>query len=132
LLERAANLVKGKILAVVEDLIFASKIKGTAEALGLDLTICSKELVGTLELFRRVRPDGAVIDLQNRRLDPVRLIEELKSDGDLKLIKLIAFYPHVETRLKDQAEMAGCDQVITRASFTSKLPQLLDSVFGRT
>jgi CheY-like chemotaxis protein len=112
------------ILAVVDDMFFASKIRATAEAVGAEISFLrSKEKL--LEKARESRPELVVVDLHNEKLDPVALATDLKADEQLREIKLLGFFSHVHTDLQRSALAAGFDQVIPRSVFARDLAQIL-------
>ena len=114
----------GKIIAVVDDLFFASKIRGTAEALGVTTSFARKVSV-MLEAARRDRPSLIICDLHSQKVDPMDLAKQLKADEQLRSIPLLGFFSHVQIELQRQAEAAGFDQVIPRSSFTNNLAEII-------
>jgi CheY-like chemotaxis protein len=65
------------------------------------------------------------VDLHNQRIDPVALARELKADEELRDIRLLGFFSHVQTELQRSALSAGFDQVIPRSVFARDLPEIL-------
>ena len=112
------------IIAVVDDLFFASKIRGTAVELGVTVTFARK-LDVLVETARRDQPSLIICDLHSQKVDPILLARELKADENLRSITLLGFFSHVQTELQRQAEAAGFDQVMPRSAFTKNLAQLL-------
>jgi CheY-like chemotaxis protein len=113
-----------KVIAVVDDLFFASKIRGTAEQLGV--TVSFPRAIDTLmEAALRDQPALIICDLHATRIDPIALARQLKTDEHLRSIPLLGFFSHVQTELQQQAEQAGFDQVIPRSAFTKRLPEIL-------
>lgn len=114
---------KGRIIAVVDDLFFASKINETAKRMGVRV-----EFVTTEEaVMRRAaeRPSLIIVDLNLNSMQPLPLITKLKGDPELKGTSILAFVSHVQGELKLQAQEAGCDMVLARSSFSQNLPQIL-------
>ncbi|HKE58067.1 MAG TPA: hypothetical protein VKB46_15245 [Pyrinomonadaceae bacterium] len=112
------------VLAIVDDLFFASKIRATAEALGVTITFPrSKELL--LQKARETRPDLVLIDLHHQRFDPVEAAASLKADAELQVIPLLGFFSHVQTELHRRALEAGVDQVVPRSIFSRDLATIL-------
>ena len=112
------------IIAVVDDLFFASKIRGTAEELGITVSFARNASV-TLDAVRRDRPSLIICDLHSQKVDPMDLAKQLKADEQLRSIPLLGFFSHVQTELQQQAEAAGFDQVVTRSAFTKRLAEIL-------
>jgi CheY-like chemotaxis protein len=110
------------IIAVVDDMFFASKIRAVAEAVGVEISFPrSKEA-----LIEKARGAQLIlVDLHNQKFDPVGLANELKADEQLRTIPLIGFFSHVQTELQRNAQAAGFDQVLPRSRFVQDLPGLL-------
>ena len=117
------------ILALVEDLIFLSKIEETAKVLGIPV-----QAAGVADVVARVRGNpvrGLLIDLNHRSGRAVELIEQLKSEGGTAAIPLVGFLSHVQTDLAASARAAGCDMVLARSAFVKQLPELLANLEGQ-
>jgi PleD family two-component response regulator len=112
------------VLAIVDDMFFASKIRATAEAVGVEVSF-PRSVEKVVEKAREVKPGLIVVDLHNSKLDPVALATELKSNEDLQAIKLLGFFSHVHTDLQRNAVAAGYDQVVPRSVFARDLAQIL-------
>ena len=114
------------ILAVVDDLIFLSKIQETAKILGV-----SVEAVGVPVAGSRVRESnasGLLIDLNHRSGTAVEVIERLKSDPAAAAVPVVGFLSHVQAELADSARRAGCDIVLPRSAFVKQLAQVLEKL----
>ena len=97
--------MSAKILAAVDDIFFAAKIRGTAESLGVSVA------------FPR--------DAQTGKHDPFTLAERLRSDERLRGVPIVGFFSHVETVLQRRAEAAGIDHVMPRSLFTRRLADIV-------
>lgn len=110
------------VIAVVDDMFFASKIRATAEALGVNVSFMrSKEAV--IEKLAQTQPDLILVDLHNQKLDPVELAKEIKTRESS--VTLLGFFSHVEVELQRNALSAGFDRVIPRSIFARDLGQIL-------
>jgi len=89
------------VISVVDDMFFASKIRAVAEAAGVEISF--------------PRSGEAVVSKAR----------EIKSHEDLRDIRLLGFFSHVQTELKNNAVAAGFDQVIPRSVFARDLEQIL-------
>ena len=116
-----------RIIAVVDDMFFASKIRAVAESLGTDLTF-TRSLESLLEKAREKKPDLIVVDLHNQKTSPIAIAEQLRSDPHLKEVELLGFFSHVEVELQRQAKEAGYSQVLPRSVFARDLPSILGEV----
>ncbi|SRR5713226_2799644 len=112
------------VIAVVDDLFFASKIRGTAEQLGVAVSF-PRNADGVIAAALRDQPAMIICDLHSTRIDPIELAKRLKADEQLRSIPLLGFFSHVQTELQHQAEQAGFDRVIPRSAFTKHLADIL-------
>ena len=118
-------------ISVVDDMFFASKIRAVAEAAGVEISFPrSQEAV--VAKARETKPGLIVVDLHNQRIDPVALARELKADEELRRIKLLGFFSHVQTELKKNALSAGFDEVIPRSVFARDLAGILAADYTDT
>ena len=112
------------VIAVVDDLFFASKIRGTAEHLGVTVSF-QRASDALIEAALRDQPALIICDLHATRIDPIELAKSLKADDRLRSVPLLGFCSHVQTELQQRAEQAGFDQVLPRSAFTKHLPEIL-------
>jgi CheY-like chemotaxis protein len=113
-----------KITAIVNDLIFMTKIRNTAEYFGLSVAFVGSEsqvdhYLKDCELI--------LIDLENDFLDSLALIERIKADPETSAVKLIGYLSHVNTPLRARALAAGCDDVLSRFEFNSNVREILQA-----
>ena len=113
-----------KIIAVLDDLFFSSKIREAAKSLDIDLEFV-KNTNGLKEKITTAAPSLIIFDLNSRAGHPLEIIESIKSSSDLKQIPVIGFLSHVQTELKEKAAMAGCDLVVPRSRFSKDLREIL-------
>lgn len=112
------------ILAVVDDLMFTSKIKATARQLGVDVTF-ARSSDAALAGMRTGSPALVILDLNNPRTDPLGTVAMMKGDPALASIHTVGFVSHVQTDLIDAARAAGVDEVLARSAFTARLAEIL-------
>jgi CheY-like chemotaxis protein len=112
-------------LLLTRDLMFLSKVTGTAAALGFRI-----ETVGAIgELQSRAeatRPRAVFIDLAAAEFDPRAVLERLNIEPRPLVI---AFGSHVDVERLELARAAGCDEVLPRSRFSANLPELLRQIF---
>jgi hypothetical protein len=119
------------IVYLAADLIWASKIKGTADALGLpcrpvrtmDMLEARLAENGVKAFVADLVAEPAIEMIQRARREPV-------APGE-RPIRIVAFGPHVEREKLQQARDAGADDVLTRGHFDHHLDELLISLAGR-
>ena len=108
-----------RVLAVIPDLFFATKVAATAKALGVEL-----ELVPPPRATVRASeapPSLLLLDLHAP--DAVALVAALKAA--FPTLPVVGFYSHVETALRASALAAGADAALPRSQFVGKLAALL-------
>lgn len=121
------------LLYFAADLIWASKIKATAEALGL---ACRP--VRTLEMLEARLADSPVrallldLDAPEMALTLLaRLRGENATDAEKKL-RVVAFGPHVQKDVLQAARDGGATDVLTRGALEHNLEEVLLALAGRT
>jgi CheY-like chemotaxis protein len=114
-------MVHGLLLS--DDLIFTSRIVGTARELGL--TMKAARSVGTLEaLVRQEAPSCVLLDLAFPGLPLLDLMQQLRALCP-QMPRVVAYGPHVDVVGLRAAREAGCDPVLPRSKFVEDLPHLL-------
>lgn len=110
------------IFALVDDIFFASKIRATAEALGVTVQFLrSKDLL--VKKLGDTTSALIIVDLHNQSVDAVELATEVTTlAGD---VFLLGFFSHVEVDLQRQAIAAGFNRVIPRSVFAKDLGEIL-------
>lgn len=116
-----------RIVAVVDDLIFVSKIQQTAKLLGVEVETVSPEKLESLEAPAAV----IILDLNHRAGRALETLRALKANPSTQGIPVIGFLSHVEADLAAAARQAGCDVLMARSAFTRELPQLLFKYGGK-
>jgi CheY-like chemotaxis protein len=110
-------------LLLCDDLIFTSRITGTARDLGL--TVKAAASVDRLrDLAKSQTPICIIIDLGNPGLVIEDLIGWLRENCPA-LPRVVAYGSHVDTATLRRAREAGCDPVLPRSKFVEELPQAL-------
>ena len=112
------------ILAVLDDLMFTSKIKTTASGLGVAV-VFARSAEGALAEMHKTTPQLVIFDLNNARTRPLEIVAAMKADPALADIPTIAYASHVMTELIEEARRAGVGQVMARSLFTQKLADIL-------
>ncbi len=112
------------IIAVVDDMFFVSKIRAVAEAVGVEISF-PRSREALVQKARETKPRLIVVDLHNQKIDSHALANEIKADEQLRDIRLLGFFSHVQTELQRNAIAAGFDQVIPRSAFARDLGKIL-------
>jgi CheY-like chemotaxis protein len=111
------------VLALVDDLLFSSKIRGALQPSGV-LVQFVRQRDAALTAIRENRPALVILDLDRSSLDPIGVIRELKADAALRDTRLVGFVSHVNADRIAEARAAGIDQVLARSAFFQSLPQM--------
>jgi len=112
------------VLAVVDDLMFTSKIKTTARQVGVDIAF-ARSSEAALAGMRAKPPALVILDLNNSRTDPLGTVAAMKGDPTLASIPTVGFVSHVQAELIDAARAAGVDDILARSAFTARLAEIL-------
>lgn len=112
------------VLALVDDLMFRSKIKSTAAQVGVDVTFAASR-DAALEVMKNAAPTLLVVDLNSRRMDPIEAIAAVKQDSTLGHVRVVGFVSHMDVNTIAAARAAGTDDVMARSAFVAQLPELL-------
>lgn len=110
------------IVALVSDLIFESRIRGTAGHCGAAVAVVrtADALIAQASGARSV-----LIDLDAPGLDSVATIQRLKAEPNGP--RIVGFVSHVHVELRRAALAAGADEVLPRSVFVERLPSMLAS-----
>jgi PleD family two-component response regulator len=116
--------MKRRVLAAVDDIFFASKIRGAAESLGVEYD-SARTVESAIDKAKANVPNVLIADLHSQRCNPFALAESFKGDAELRDIPLVGFFSHVQTEVRERALAAGYDRVLPRSAFTLRLPEIL-------
>ena len=100
-----------------DDLLFTSRISGTARDLGLDLKV-ARTATELSQLVKAQSPACVIVDLHHDELNLAALVPELRQLGRCMLV---GYGSHVATEVLKQARAAGCDVVLPRSQFVERL-----------
>ena len=111
------------VVAVVDDLMFLSRIREAAKRQGVEVRAV-RTAADALAACR----DGArlvIADLDSLRLPVLEAISAIAGDPALPAVALVGFYSHVETDRAREARAAGCRLTLPRSAFVRQLDDLL-------
>ena len=115
----------GSAIGVVlsDDLMFSSRITGTARSLGL--TIKPARTIEILENHvRQASPCCVILDLAFPTLQLADLLDWLRKSC-APMPRVVAYGSHVDAAGLKAAWDAGCDVVLPRSAFVEQLPHKL-------
>lgn len=111
-----------RAVLLTSDLIFSTKVTGTARALGLEIAVAA-DVEKAAELCCGEPPGCVFIDLGLPGLEISSVVSRLRSAAGT--VPTVAYGSHVDKARLDQARVAGCDEVLPRSKFSAELPALL-------
>jgi CheY-like chemotaxis protein len=111
-------------IAVVDDLIFQTKISATSRALGIELHT-ARDVAGLLQLLDRHAAPLVMVDLNL----PDRAGSEAiaAAAAHARHPRIIAFVSHVQADLAQAGLAAGAHDVMPRSRFSLQLAELLQA-----
>ena len=116
----------GPVVALVDDLMFVSRIREAAKAHGLDVR--SVRRVGDLIEACRGGARLVFVDLDSARLPVAEALAALGAEAARPPV--VGFFSHVHVERARQAREAGIDQALPRSAFVDRLPSLLAEAAG--
>ncbi len=114
----------GRCIAIVSDMIFTTRITGTAEKVGTKCKIV-KDAGALQDALESNEPGTVLVDMNCDGISPEEAIRTVKSQ--YPNARVVAFFSHVQTDLMEQAKAAGADDAWPRSAFVQRLPELFAS-----
>jgi len=112
------------VIAGVSDLMMASKIRSAAAGTGVEVRFVPDN-ASLLEAARAGGPGLVLLDLDDRRIEPVAVLAAIRSDQALASLRVLGFVSHVRADRIAAAREAGIDEVLARSAFVARLSDLL-------
>jgi CheY-like chemotaxis protein len=110
-------------LLLSDDMMFTSRITGTARDLGLSIKP-ARSVEALTALIPQSCPSCIIIDLANPGLQLSEFMNSLRSSCT-PMPRVVAYGSHVDTATLRAARDAGCDIVLPRSKFVEELPRAL-------
>ena len=108
------------VVYLVRDLLFVSKIRETADQLGVPVAPARDP-----ESLRDAARDARLVIVDLRRPDALSALELLAADPAAAAVPSVGFVDHERTDVMDAARARGCGTVLAKGRFASELPALL-------
>jgi len=118
-----------RILALVDDLLFASRIEGTLGALGYMV----RSIPATVEaasIAREWRPDAVVVSFGAPFSDWEGAIRAIRAEPALGMVPVLAFGPHVDRAGRATALEAGAMRAVTNGTFFNRMADVVAALLG--
>ena len=118
-----------RVLALVPDLMFGSKVVEMLGSAGHEVDLIAQEH----EAWDAAdAADVLVVDLATEELDGVTLVDTLRADGELHSTRTLGFYAHVDDDARRRAEGVGFDLVVPRSRMAREGAELVAGLVGAT
>lgn len=116
-----------RVVALVPDLLFGSRLISMLEDAGHDVALCSQED----ETWAQAQDaDALIVDLTTDEVDGATLVDSMRAGGELRGTGTLAFYSHVDVPTRRRAEEVGFDLVVPRSRMAREGASLVESVLG--
>jgi PleD family two-component response regulator len=115
------------ILAVLDDLLFTSKIRNAAAHAGTTIRF-ARSSADALAEMRQAVPSIVIFDLNSARTEPLATLAAMKSDAALATIPTLGFASHLQSDVINAAKSAGMDEVLARSAFAMRLSEIIRDV----
>ena len=112
-----------RVLALVDDLLFLSRIREAARGVGAEV----RAVRGPADLLAAARQGAGLVlvDADGSRLPWADAVRALRADPSLASLPVVAFLSHVHADRAEAARAAGCARVLARGAFVQDLPGLI-------
>ncbi len=110
-----------RVVALVPDLLFGSKVLEMLQSQGHDARLCAQEADARQALAEGA--DALVVDLASGSLDGIHLAA---SGG----VPALGVYSHVDVATRERAEAAGVTLVVPRSRFVREGPALVERLLA--
>jgi len=111
------------VIALVEDLLFTSRIREAARGAGVDVRTVRR----ADDAVAGLRSGAALllVDADSDRLPWAEAIATARREPSLAAVPIVAFLSHVHAGRAAAARAAGAGQALARSAFVQELPRLL-------
>jgi CheY-like chemotaxis protein len=116
--------LRARIVAVVNDLMFGSKIRAAARQHDIPITFARSSAA----LHEHAAHAALLLlDLNTRWLDAATEIRALKTNAATRHARIIAFGSHVDSDALIAAKEAGADRVMANSAFVKEMGSLIQT-----
>lgn len=120
---------RGPAVLLIDDMIFSTKVAGTARQVGLQ-TLSHRGVDGLADRLAEADARLLIVDLDFRGGDAIEAITAIRADERLADLVIVAYGSHVAADRLEAADQAGADHVMPRSAFSQHLPRLLSGYAG--
>jgi DNA-binding NarL/FixJ family response regulator len=122
-----------RVLALVPDLLFGSRVQGSLTAAGHEAQLIGDEArlrECLADDARDARPAVLVVDLTDASFDGAAIVGRLAAERMLDGVRTLAFFSHVDSEVGERARAAGFDLVIPRSRMAREGAHLVGRLAG--
>jgi DNA-binding response OmpR family regulator len=116
------------VAAVVEDLLFLSRIREAARVARID--VVTARTPEALVAAVRAGASLVLVDADSQRLAWAEAIRSLRGEAVHAAVPVVAFLGHVNVDHAALARESGASRVLARSTFVAELPTLLREAAG--
>lgn len=111
------------VIALVDDLMFLSRIREAARGAALDVKAARK----SQDVLDGARAGACLLllDLDSTRLHWAETVAMVRADPALTTLPIVGFLSHVNADTAREARAAGLTHVLARSAFVHELPEIL-------
>ncbi|MCX6385443.1 MAG: hypothetical protein NTV40_02215 [Solirubrobacterales bacterium] len=116
-----------RVVALVPDLLFGSRLLALLESAGYEVALCSAEEQA------RAAAVGADLLIADLSIDPevgVVLVQAMNANGECDELATVAVYSHVDAQTRARAQAAGFDLVVPRSRMVREGADLVAGLLG--
>jgi DNA-binding response OmpR family regulator len=116
-----------RVVALIPDLLFGSRVQAALEAAGHEVDLVSQE-----DLARASAPDAdvLVVDLVSDEIDGATLVESMRMGRELGATRTLGFYLHTDEAARHRAHDAGFDLAVPRSRMNREGAELVAQLAG--
>lgn len=117
------------ILVAVSDVFFYTKIRDALLPQGYALERARSQDEVSAKAAA-LQPEAVILNMNDDKLDAFRALEQLKGDGRLAGIPVLAFANHEEVDTWTRAKKLGVTKIVSRNEFSARTRDLVREVIG--
>ena len=112
-----------EIAYLVQDLVFTSKIRETAQHVGIEVQSARNP-----EALVLAAKQARLVILDLRLPTAFEALDRLAADPEAAQVPKVGFIDHERTDMMEEARARGCERVLAKGEFASGLPSILQAL----
>lgn len=110
------------VLFLSSDLVFSSRLASAGQRVGATVSAVSS-LEAAIARIQAEPVKLVILDLAAGSIDPASAVAKIREAASG--LSIVAYGPHVHEAKLEAAKASGCDEVLTRGAFDSRMDQVL-------